>query len=53
MQPESDHLRVLVRATRSGTARDGRTYSFRYRAVDSANATYATATTIVPHDQRK
>ncbi len=47
----TDDRTVQVRAERSGTG-SGRVYTFVYRVTDSSgNATEATATVTVPHDQ--
>jgi hypothetical protein len=51
---ESDHLGVMLRAFRTGEEKAGRIYTMSYRAIDSAgNAVAASATVLVPHDQRK
>ncbi len=43
---------ISLRAARNGTEVTGRTYDVAYRAIDGAgNATTATATVTVPHDQ--
>ncbi|TFG50565.1 MAG: hypothetical protein E4H38_03335 [Gemmatimonadales bacterium] len=47
----TDDRQVQVRSERSGTG-SGRVYTFAYRVTDAAgNATDATATVTVPHDQ--